>query len=328
MIGREIVRRIEALESRIDEISEGLKNAYRYSSSDPRASLTTARRILEHIVGKTYEFETGKTRNGQTLVQMLGDEIYRGAVPARITTKMHSIRTMGNLAAHPGSEIKREDAENALLTLCEVVEWYLERYEDKKPRARSRNQRKILFLVLVLFLVASVLYALLQNRGVTNHNEAARAVILDTVASKRQGASDSIEMVPLTENPPIKDSNPDVEEFVNEFVKSSNQNNVSELISYFADSAIYFGKPSSIEDIREDKINFVGRWKTRHYFIISDTKVDSLGPETWSVAYDEGYKARSFDDKTTTGSWSNQLLVKKIDDQLKIVQIEGKMKKK
>ncbi len=123
----------EELELRLNRLSglsaaeaEELRRAYHYLESDPGASLTKSRIILEKLVLLLFEAETGKPPRKPALGEMLNDNQFTRKLDRRIVSRMNSIRDMANLGAH-GEPVLPEDALRVLEDLCAILEWHRQR---------------------------------------------------------------------------------------------------------------------------------------------------------------------------------------------------------
>jgi hypothetical protein len=129
----------EELELRLNRLSglppaeaEELRRAWQYIDSDPGASLTKSRIILEKLVLGLFQAETGKPPRKPELGELLNDNQFTRKLDRRIVSRMNSIRDMANLGAH-GEPVLPEDARRVLEDLCAVLEWHRQRSHGPGP---------------------------------------------------------------------------------------------------------------------------------------------------------------------------------------------------
>lgn len=102
--------------------------AFQYSSKDPQASLNKVRIILEKIIRKVYAHEVGEERDELMIGAALRDPLLRNAIERRILSRMNAIRSMSYLAVH-GEHVTPKDAMQSIDNLCDVMEWYINKYD-------------------------------------------------------------------------------------------------------------------------------------------------------------------------------------------------------
>jgi Domain of unknown function (DUF4145) len=120
--------KIETLEKRVDDLSDYLKSALAYMSSDPQSSLTKCRIVLEEVLKSLYVYEMQREPSRPMIGPMLSDKEFSAKIPRRIFALMNSIRDMANLGAH-GEEVESRDAIRAMRDLVDVLEWYVINYD-------------------------------------------------------------------------------------------------------------------------------------------------------------------------------------------------------
>jgi hypothetical protein len=120
----------EELELRLNRLgglpavdAEELRRACQYVDSDPGASLTKSRIILEKLVLLLFRAETGRAPRRPELGEVLNDNQFTRKIDRRIVSRMNSIRDMANLGAH-GEPVLAEDASRVLEDLCAILEWH------------------------------------------------------------------------------------------------------------------------------------------------------------------------------------------------------------
>ncbi len=123
---------LEARVSRIIEAlsiySEELGFALRYIQPDASSSLTKSRIVLEKLLLRIYAIEMGQEPRKPLLGDMLLDNQFTRKIERRMLSRMNAIRDMANLGPH-GEVVEPNDAARVLDDLCEVMNWYLSRYQ-------------------------------------------------------------------------------------------------------------------------------------------------------------------------------------------------------
>jgi hypothetical protein len=131
---------LETLETRVGRLEKALalfageiRLAYRYIQADAGSSLTKSRLILEKLVVQVYTWEMGKEPRKPLLGDMMADNQFTRKIERRIVSRMNGIRDFGNLGPH-GERVEPSDAARVLDDLCEVLDWYLQRYRSRCPK--------------------------------------------------------------------------------------------------------------------------------------------------------------------------------------------------
>jgi hypothetical protein len=128
MIPEDLQTRVSTLEKAVATFSEELRLALRYIPSDAGSSLTKSRIILERLVIQIYVTEMGHEPKKPMLGDMLLENQFTHKIERRILSRMNAIRDMGNLGPH-GESVEASDAARVLDDLCEVLDWFLQRYQ-------------------------------------------------------------------------------------------------------------------------------------------------------------------------------------------------------
>jgi TolB-like protein/protein involved in temperature-dependent protein secretion len=134
MNNQKLEERIKVLEKSFSTLStqlDQLKLALEYIQKDPQSSLTKSRVVLESILNRIYEIEMQKEPKKFEIGYILSDNQFTRKLEYRIISRMNSIRDMANLGPHFKGEVNSTDAVRVLDDLCEVIEWYMKRYENK-----------------------------------------------------------------------------------------------------------------------------------------------------------------------------------------------------
>jgi serine/threonine protein kinase len=136
--------RITDLEKKIDPVSGHLRFAFNYINTDPHSSLTKSRMVLERLLVCLYHKEMSKEPRRPLLGEILADNQFTRRIERRIVARMNNIREMGNLGPH-GEEVNASDANRVLADLCDIVEWYTEKYGPglKLPQERSIEEERL-----------------------------------------------------------------------------------------------------------------------------------------------------------------------------------------
>jgi hypothetical protein len=98
-----------------------------------KAAGVLVRNIIERLVRALHNTELGDPKS-KPLFDMIEGLREKGKLPPRIASYLHTIRRIGDDAAH--HEVSREDLLAALIPLLLVIEWYFCSFE-KGPRAES-----------------------------------------------------------------------------------------------------------------------------------------------------------------------------------------------
>ena len=113
---------IKAIRQHSAESADDLEMIKSYAASDPVASLTKARRLLESLVS---EYSSLKAENLAERINTIPD------LPKQIGTKMHFIRLNGNTALHDDEPIDAATALMAFEMLLSIFQWHLQIDEDE-----------------------------------------------------------------------------------------------------------------------------------------------------------------------------------------------------
>jgi len=125
----DLKQRVYILESKIEYLSQMINEAYNYIVDDPMSSLNKSRTVLEKILLQVYQAEMIKEPRKPLLAEMLNDHQFTRKLEEddRIIARMESIRKLANVGVH-GGKVYATDARRVLEDLCEVVEWYTDKY--------------------------------------------------------------------------------------------------------------------------------------------------------------------------------------------------------
>ncbi|MEN6520521.1 MAG: BREX system Lon protease-like protein BrxL [Armatimonadota bacterium] len=120
--------RIARLEMLFPAVGSEIRKAQELSESQPDIALLSARRGLELLLREIYEKLIGSDPGRMPLFDML-TELDRGDyIPEPITQHLHSVRTLGNIAAHGDpTSVTSDDAYMAVLGALRTGEWAGER---------------------------------------------------------------------------------------------------------------------------------------------------------------------------------------------------------
>ncbi len=132
MAADDLERRVHRLERAVAAFAEELRLAFRYIRSDAASSLTKSRLVMEKLLLKIFTLEMGHDPRKPLLGEMLADNQFTRKIERRIVSRMNAIRDMGNLGPH-GEPVEPSDAAKVLDDLCEVLDWYLRRYNSGDP---------------------------------------------------------------------------------------------------------------------------------------------------------------------------------------------------
>lgn len=127
-------KQIFSLEKRVDNLTDYLKSALNYLSSDPHSSLTKCRIVLEKILTTLYIHEMGKEPIKTMIGNILSDKIFVVKIPPRIRARMNFVREIANLGPH-GGQVESEDANHVLCDTVYLVNWYISQLDKSKDNS-------------------------------------------------------------------------------------------------------------------------------------------------------------------------------------------------
>lgn len=103
-----------------------------YVFSDPSSSLVKLRQLAESVVQKIYSDLKLQRPYAANLNDLLNEDAFRHAVPPVVLSKIHSIRILGNKAAH-GDHCSDRDALSALQQAFDLGRWLYVTFYKGKP---------------------------------------------------------------------------------------------------------------------------------------------------------------------------------------------------
>ena len=120
-----LAQRIRVIEEALPAVGSEIRKAHELSSARPDAALVAARRSLEVLLRSVCEKLPGSPDvKRASLFDLVGELERRGLLPKTITQHLHSVRTLGNIAAHGDStEVTTDDAHMAVLAALRTAEW-------------------------------------------------------------------------------------------------------------------------------------------------------------------------------------------------------------
>lgn len=110
--------------------AEHLTKSLDYSTDDPRSALFNSRTVLEAISKELWEKYDDKPFS--SVYEAFQHPEIKDVIPKRIINRMHSCRTICNMAVH-GEHVRTDDAWMALNHLFVILEWFGIEYEEKPP---------------------------------------------------------------------------------------------------------------------------------------------------------------------------------------------------
>lgn len=134
---------IEKLEAELALLKGDMRRALNYSKDDPNGALNKTRIILEKIVKDVYRKEMNQEPDPKA---MLGSLIspnektkpFRDKIDSPILNQIFYLQKMGNFGSHDNPDpITVRQAVSSLNTLCDIIDWYLEKYVG---RVKEKNQ--------------------------------------------------------------------------------------------------------------------------------------------------------------------------------------------
>jgi hypothetical protein len=116
--------RIARLESLLPAAGSEIRKAQELTESQPDAALLSARRGLELLIREVYKKLIGTDPGRMTLFDMLNELNNGGYIPEPVMQHLHSVRTLGNIAAHgDSSSVTSDDAQMAVLSALRTGDW-------------------------------------------------------------------------------------------------------------------------------------------------------------------------------------------------------------
>jgi hypothetical protein len=160
--------RISKLSTKDITFKNNLKLAYDLMEKDPPLALAKIRMTLETVISKIYQQEKEHTPKTINLRSLLKTDFIHRVVDKRIITRMHTIRSIGNIGIHDGA-VNAEDAKMGLENLCDVMDWYFEKYETESSNERKgfRLSLKWLWLIPIFGLGYFIWMKALKNTDTT-----------------------------------------------------------------------------------------------------------------------------------------------------------------
>src|SRR6478736_3704001 len=98
--------------------------AEQYAHSDPQASLTKQRALIENIVVAVYAAYRLQPPLSDNLNDLMGAEPFRQSVPEVVQNKLHIVRKAGNAAVHQRHPIASQQALDCLYELFDAARWF------------------------------------------------------------------------------------------------------------------------------------------------------------------------------------------------------------
>jgi hypothetical protein len=116
--------RIARLASLFPAVGSEIRRARELSESQPDAALVSARRGLELLIREVYKKLIGTDPGRMALFDMLTELDSGGYIPEAVMHHLHSVRTLGNIAAHgDSSSVTSDDAQMAVLSALRTGDW-------------------------------------------------------------------------------------------------------------------------------------------------------------------------------------------------------------
>jgi len=292
-------QRIRELEKSFDQLSDQFQVAFKYSSTDPQASLNKVRIILEKIIRRVYKNEVGEPPEELMIGAALRDPQLRSAIDRRILSKMNAIRSMSNLAVH-GEYVTTKDAMHSIDNLCDIMDWYMNKYEIASQYYKKRKTKRILLISVGVLIVLSL--AAVGSWYLSLDSESGSAETQTSANSESEALA-----------------------FVKDFETSINGDDLDHIVSFYADRVRYYGKMQRRSEIWMDKKSFLNRWKERYYFVSSPINILSTDGFTYEMTYEVSYNAKdNFRNAQTEGTWEVYLKIsQKKDGGFEVIEIDG-----
>lgn len=126
--------------------------------------------------------------------------------------------------------------------------------------------------------------------------------------------------VMVTPNAGTVTSPNELKKFVKSFIQATNEGNIDNLMKFYGDNVEFHGKAYTLDMIRKDKNEYYKRWTFVNVRLAGEIKIKDKGNNTAEIAFPAMFMVENpRRDEAITGSAINALLVKRIDNQLRIV---------
>ena len=273
--------RINILESKLDRLSGEFSKALDYSKSDPQASLTKVRSLLEKLILEIYSKEMKVEPQNKSLGSILMEENFKKKISPNILSRIHSIRHMANLGVH-GGDVSIADAIDTVEDLCVVFEWYLKKYKSgiigpkniyyHTVKAFSFGMKAFGATLLVILALIGIFFVFILY---DNNN-------MD---------------LPSSSTPQITSNDAEIRESIIKFVKAYQEsykvNDIEIFSSYYNNSFTYLGHKNFTKDsLMIDKANYFARWPERESFITSEIDINKLNDTIYNIIYNYHFKVK------------------------------------
>jgi ATP-dependent Lon protease len=137
-----VQRRISKIAARFPAFGDEMRKAQEMVDGQPDSALVAARRGLEHVVRPLYRELLGQDPGRMPLFDMVTDLDHGNYLPDTIKQHLHTVRTLGNIAAHgDGSEVTRDEAEMAIMATVRAGEWIIGRLPEGSSLAAPAAKR-------------------------------------------------------------------------------------------------------------------------------------------------------------------------------------------
>jgi len=144
-MGTNIKNRVEQAAERIGhlDLTTPLLLALDYMQDDPSGSLGKSRVVLEKLVLALFIAEMGKAPKKTEVGLLLNNNQFTRHIERRIVSRMNAARDLANLGVH-GETVISEDAEEVLVKLCGIIDWYHHsKHTDQPITPSSANDASI-----------------------------------------------------------------------------------------------------------------------------------------------------------------------------------------
>jgi len=116
--------RIERIANLFPAVGSEVRKAHEMSETRPDAALLSARRGLELLLKEIYVNRIGCDPGRKPLFDIVTELDRGGYIPETIAQHLHSVRSLGNIAAHgDATSITSDDAHVAVLAALRTGEW-------------------------------------------------------------------------------------------------------------------------------------------------------------------------------------------------------------
>lgn len=169
MPSKALKERIKKFNLSDQEIKRNLETALDLVETDPALSIARTRMTLEVIIKNIFKKNGKALPPSADIRSLLKTNFAFKSIEPRIMTRMHTIRSMGNLGIH-SENVNNKDALMGLENLCDVMDWYIGKYPQKSESSKGPKKNKKNYLLLLAIpiglLIAYFIFSKFQSNKI------------------------------------------------------------------------------------------------------------------------------------------------------------------